>query len=427
MSDFVISISYGNYLIQNGGTDKVIREHRDLFAEYGVDYIFLFPVARTIKIGKLSKTIRYWGINRNTDFIGLFKLDGVLGYIGEQAKLGNQCRAIFVHHTWRVQVNDLRTILEYIKVPIYFYLHDFHSICDGKNMINQDGNYCGYGLNHFICSSSCVYHTASQKNIENLRTLVDSFNDRLIFIAPSDNTRDIYRNTFIEHKDKFVTIPHQKLNGEYKRNPLGSPIKVAFIGKQVSLKGWDDYKALVSSMSSSGDYDFYYLGTGTDTPDNVKATEVSVREQGPDAMMNALRSLGIDVVLLLSRWPETYSYTYFEAYAAGCFVVTYACSGNMADMVKQNHNGIVIDNKDQLMALLHDSNSLTKCMTDFFKKYPRFPLALKVNDEIVRVILRSEIHIGIYDTQEFRTKRQLLAETLYRRQNRSALNKLRKC
>ena len=426
MADFVISISYGNYLIQNGGTDKVIREHQDLFAGCDIDYIFLFPVVRTIKIGKVSRTYRFWGVNKNKELIGLFKLDGVINYIDSRSYGDNNCRGVFIHHTWRVLAEDLKAILNSIEAPIYYYLHDFHSICDGNNLIDQSGNYCGYGLSHFKCNKECVYYEQSQANRAALLSLIRGYESRITFVAPSDNTREIYQRSFEEYSDKFITIGHQQLVGEYVRKPYGNPVKIAFIGKQVSLKGWEDYKELVKDLGNSSEYEFYYLGTGTDALANVKAAEVSVREQGPDAMMNTLRSLGIDVVLLLSRWPETYSYTYFEAYAAGCFVVTYACSGNMADMVKKNHNGIVVDNKDQLISLLHDSNSLTRCMNDFFMKNPHFPLVLKVNNEIVGAVLRSEIQSVTSDTYRLRIKRQLLAEALYRLQNRSALNKLSK-
>ena len=106
-------------------------------------------------------------------------------------------------------------------------------------------------------------------------------------------------------------------------------------------------------------------------------------------------------------------------------MITYACSGNMAEIIKKNHNGIIVDNKDKLISLLKDNNSLSRYMTDFFMKSPHFPLEFKANDEIVRVTLRSGIQKDTGETHEARIKRKLLAEVLYRFQNRSTLNKLR--
>ena len=426
MGDFVVSISYGNYLIQNGGTDKVIREHQELFTMRGIDYVFLFPVVRNIKVGKILKTFRYWGIDKNKDFLGLYKIKDVLGYIGTLMNQGNGCRALFIHHTWRVQEKDLELILRSFDVPIYYYLHDFYSICDGKNLIAQDGKYCGYGLDCFDCKTECQYYEQSQLNKKALTSLIKTFDSRLTFVAPSDNTKDIYTKTFEEYAERFISIPHQILQGEYKRKPFGNPIKIAFIGKQVSLKGWDDYKEIVDRLGDDPDYEFYYLGTGTDRPSNVKAAEVSVRKQGPDAMINTLRKLKIDIVLLLSCWPETYSYTYFEAYAAGCYIITYNCSGNMADMVNKNDNGFIIDNNDELISLLQDKNSMIRSMMDFRMKHPFFPLELRLNDEIASIALKSDGSFHMSDKKKKHVKRQLLAEAIYRLQNRNNLKKVKR-
>ena len=44
-------------------------------------------------------------------------------------------------------------------------------------------------------------------------------------------------------------------------------------------------------------------------------------------MLNALRQNNVDVAILWSLCKETYSYTYFECYAANVFVVTDENSG----------------------------------------------------------------------------------------------------
>jgi glycosyltransferase involved in cell wall biosynthesis len=414
MSDFVLSVSYGNYLIQNGGTDKVIREHQEMFSDQKVDYVFLFPVVRTVRIGKIKKEFRYWGINNNKRFIGLFKINGALTYIHDYIGKKNRCLGAFVHHTWRVDINELKTILDYIDVPLYFYLHDFHSICGGKNLIRQDGEYCGYGLNNLECNPKCTYYEQSIFNRAILSGLIERYGNRLQFIAPSDNTRNIYRRTFSEHQDLFISIPHQKPSGEYKKETISHPLKIAFIGKQVHLKGWDDFKEIVQRFGASPDYEFYYLGTGTDQLANVKATVVSVREQGPDAMLNTLRKLKIDVVLLLSRCPETYSYTYFEAYAAGCYVITYKCSGNMADMVKKNGNGIIYDNVKGVSEDLVNSKDLSDKVFNENRKHSLIPNRMIPNEEIVTWILdKAHKEIGVC-RPDSGGKKQIFMSLLYK-------------
>ena len=414
MSDFVISVSYGNYLIQNGGTDKVIREHQEMFADHNIDYVFLFPVVRTLKIGKMKKEFRYWGINHNKKFIGLFKVNGVNTYIYNNIKKGNQCIGAFVHHTWRVDIYELNSILDSVNASIYFYLHDFHSICDGKNLICNNGEYCGYGLSNFECNTKCSYYLQSIVNRNNLSRFIENYKDRLLFIAPSDNTRDIFRVTYPEYRDLFVSIPHQKPSGEYKSKLVSSPIKIAFIGKQVALKGWDDFKEIVEIIGSSPDYEFYYLGTGTEKMANVKTTVVSVREQGPDAMMNTLRKLNIDVVLLLSRWPETYSYTYFEAFAAGCYVITYECSGNIADMVRKNGNGRIYKSLDDVRNELSNRKDFVVENINENAEHETTPYRMIPNEEIVTMIIDKTPQKIDSQIQRSKGKRLMIASSLYK-------------
>lgn len=425
MADFVISISYGNYLIQNGGTDKVIREHCEMFSDTGIDYIFLFPVVRTARIGSITHTFMYWGININTQFVGLYNIEGIIKYIRYLIGMGNNCLGYFVHHSWRIRHWELRKILNEVNVPIYYYLHDFYSICDGKNLINQNGCFCGYGVDRFKCDSNCIYYYGSRTNKADLLDLISYFEKRLTFVCPSDNTRDIYRATFKGHEDMFITIFHQNLEGTYIRKKLKSPIKVAFIGKQVSLKGWDDYKSLVNKLATSDDYEFYYLGTGADGHENMKVARVSVREQGQDAMMNTLRELDIDVVLLLSLGPETYSYTYFESYAAGCFIITYKCSGNIADMVEKVGNGIVLPNVIELIKFF-EKGTIREELYSFRNMNPFAPLRLLPNNEIVSIVKKTKSYRQLDIKKHPKPPKRILADYIYRAQNGSKLNAIKR-
>ena len=49
----------------------------------------------------------------------------------------------------------------------------------------------------------------------------------------------------------------------------------------------------------------------------------------------------IDIVMLLSNWPETYSYTMYEALAANCFILSNENSGNIEQNVRKEHWGII--------------------------------------------------------------------------------------
>jgi hypothetical protein len=83
----------------------------------------------------------------------------------------------------------------------------------------------------------------------------------------------------------------------------------------------------------------------------VEHVKARTSAQARGAMIEALEANEIDLVLVLSPWPETFSYVTFEAMAAGCDVVTLANSGNVADAVLTNGRGLVAADEAALFNL----------------------------------------------------------------------------
>ena len=382
MRQYVLALSYGNFLIQNGGTDKVIREHCKMFNDVNCDYIFVFPVIRKIKLGKKEKNIRFWGLNINEKFIGLFAFNKLIVELDSFPK--ELCRAIFVHHTWRIEYQEIFKICELNKTPIYYYLHDFQSICANRNFVDGNNIFCGYSLNGLRCKEDCKFHAESILNREAFQKMIFTLGNRIHCIGPSLNTKELFQLSFPSCASSIISIDHQKCES-YAKVPMYNhkKIRIAYIGAQVPIKGWDDFKGLLDEL--------FYLGTGTDIPSGVKSIRVSVREQGETAMLDALKDNEIDVVLLLSCWPETYSYTYYESFSAGCFVLTYESSGNMADQVIKNGNGKVFSRVEEVGEYL----TKTDFVCDDIEKYQRselkIPTRLIPNDEIVNWIITDSV------------------------------------
>ena len=76
---------------------------------------------------------------------------------------------------------------------------------------------------------------------------------------------------------------------------------------------------------------------------------MTVTQQQPDAMSAAIARLQLDLVVMLSPWPETFSYTTFEALAGGADVVCLAASGNVADTVLRQRRGVVAQDAEELI------------------------------------------------------------------------------
>jgi hypothetical protein len=127
------------------------------------------------------------------------------------------------------------------------------------------------------------------------------------------------------------------------------------VGYEQINKGLETWWRLCAHEPVCSHFDLYHLGAAGKKLPNVTYVSVSFQDEGPDAMVDALIRHGIDVVVLWSIWPETYSFTFFEALAAGCFVVTNRHSGNIQAQVRHWHCGRVFDNESDLVSFLSDN------------------------------------------------------------------------
>ena len=127
-------------------------------------------------------------------------------------------------------------------------------------------------------------------------------------------------------------------------------MRVAYIGYARAHKGWPIWMEVVSRTQSLGAYEFIHLGSHetADTGSGLRHYNVQTSPGHPDAMVDAVRDLGVDLVLVLSTWPETFSYVAYEALAGGADVVCLADSGNVADTVLRRGRGIVASHEASL-------------------------------------------------------------------------------
>lgn len=416
MADFILSISYGNYIIQNGGTDKVIREHCEMFNEAGFQYLFVFPVVRQLRMGGKNRSIRFWGLDLDDRLVGLFTFNNLICELTKYQER-NRCAAMFIHHTWRIEENEILRFCELNDAPIFYFLHDFQSICDNRNFIDGDGQFCGYGITGWGCANDCKYHKASIRNKGFFQNIMAAAGSRICCVAPSENTKAIFIKTFPKYKEQFMVLEHQKIVGTKKIESSPKHIlRVAFIGAQNVIKGWDDYKKVLDKIRKP-DIELFYLGTGTDIPSRVKSVRVSVREQGNSAMQDALQANKIDVVLLLSCWPETYSYTFFESLSAGCYIITYRSSGNIADQVTRRGCGKVFGNLKELESYLEDLDRFQKDVLEYRQSGAEVPKTLVPNDKITMMVNSSAGEDLAAPQSEKFHHRAFGAELIYRLQN----------
>lgn len=366
----VLCLSSGNPLVDSSGTSKVILRDRDAFLGAGISYLLLFPVCVALGGDVEARYLDFhsYGIVADKTFVGIFSLYDVRRALNALLNDGVEFEALHIHHLIRNNLARTKELLsEFDCNSVIVYLHDYYLVCpDSLNLIDKSANPCA-----LLSAGDCGNCSKRVSRLQRLRELEDFFSGlgaEVVAVAPSKVPATIWSEHGTLPFAQTVVRPHQKLIGDYKGNrvPICSDdiFDVGFVGAQRVAKGWGLWKKVVEEIPE-GLYNFIQFGCGPETSERFSQVAVLTHAQGKDAMVEALRTANLKVALLLSNWPETYSYTVFECLAAGTFVVTLSNSGNIAEVVRSRSCGYICSDEDELLSLLSDKDRLVRLVNAY--------------------------------------------------------------
>ncbi|MBR2949802.1 MAG: hypothetical protein IKC46_08070 [Lachnospiraceae bacterium] len=416
---YILSISGGNILTSLGGTEKVIITHQKMFNASGISYVYIYPVTKKIAGFQLYY---YWGVVLDGAMVGIFETKALLSFLSCSENGEYFLMKVHIHHLRSILLDQLSEILDYIReAEIFFYLHDYYLVCDSYSLMDSSDKYCGFGVPSQEKCGDCAlwkFHWHAEER----RKFIQKYLNRMIFIAPSECPAEIIGDTIPEIRSRIRIIYHQKAIGEYTGNRdsvPGEPLRVAFCGLPIRIKGWEDFLYATEIATQRGaNVQFYHLGKKDKEYVHIINCPVGF-QNGRKTMTEMLRELKADCVILWSGWPETYSYVYYECFAANTFILANALSGNIAKQVIKNCNGIVLSGRDELVDLLSDSDKLWKLVKDYRARREYGPLELVENDEIIILSMDDGITIEPMDCKKLGIKRKIVEKAyLYHLKNK---------
>jgi len=109
----------------------------------------------------------------------------------------------------------------------------------------------------------------------------------------------------------------------------------------------------VSRLSDEPGIHFsHFAARNVATLPKVEFVPTEVTADDRSAALNALAERGVKILLLLSPWPETFSFVLHEAIAAGAYIFCLTESGNVADVVQHEQVGKVFRGVDDLVEFI---------------------------------------------------------------------------
>lgn len=378
----IFTVSYGDCYHDGGGTSKAMLSQINIMDQQGISCVNLSPY-RLLTSQKVDG--KKWLVRCDEKIFAVWNTDAIISWIACLLQRGVQIGGIQVHHLKGVNLDELSKILDVVHSNIMFYIHDYYTICPSNNgNLMVDGILCDIACFSTDKCKGCNNFSSKQVVIHNF---IDRFSYRAVFICPSDACKNIWITAYPKCKERTVVIYHQKFVGEYTENTReikeGDRIKIAFLGAQITIKGWEDFKKVVNALSySNSQYRFYYFGSYPEKLNNVENIYVNFAEGGK-SMVEVLRENKIDCTCLLSKCPETYSYTLYESLAANAFVLAFPESGNIADQIIQRKCGAVVRDSTELIALLKNYSMFIDQINQYRCNEKYGPMAFQESDEFI--------------------------------------------
>lgn len=387
--DYVLSISFANYLKGISGMAKVLMEHQKMYNNKSVGYVNLFVVKKYLFQEKMT-AFCYYGLVINGEYKGIYSIEQIINFIKSWDDQGKNLIDIHLHHLLYVKLKQIDKLLCHIDaVPIKLYLHDYYTVCWNYTLLKNGESYCGPQK---MCPSKCNdcrFYYRSKPRVDQIQELLAKYKKRILVVSPSEATKNIWLESYPEFREQTIVIKHQKEIGKYRENlkPLSSckTISIAFLGMPAEHKGWKQWQMMVENYKE--DYRFVVFNSSDEEYQNMEKVKIQYSPGNLSAMTKALRDNDIQVALLWAKWPETYSYTFYESLSANLYIITNRVSGNITNQVEERRCGIILEDVNELYQLFGDKEELRERINDFRIKYDGGPYYLKENDEIVEYSL----------------------------------------
>jgi len=257
---------------------------------------------------------------------------------------------IHIHHLMRHTFDCINIGNEY-NIPVFITLHDYYLICPKVNLLDEEFNYCIDTRSDDKCrnciKSSFGFDTYFLKKWrEEVLKILPKFSR---IIVPSASAKEIFEReynldniTVIEHgmneNKAEVIVRHKKIQDD--------TFNVAFIGGLAPNKGSGVIYNMILNNSES-DIRWYLIGEIGDQRLNLMERNDVIKfgMYSRENIKEILQSNKIDMVCILSIWPETYSYTLSEAWIAGLPVVGSGL-GAIKERIESTGAGVIVQDFD---------------------------------------------------------------------------------
>ncbi len=344
-----ITFSHDDFTRNTGGVQLCLQRESARIAATGGDHLHFYP-AKAWPVVRTAGEAGHLGVVFNGHAVGVFAPGTAATTLRKAVGTTKARRRSFAIHSLLGHTADQTAdILAAAGLNAgFFWLHDFASLCAGYHLLRNDVEDCAAPPPESAACGICIYGPWRARHLAEHERLFERL--ALTVVSPSQPTLDLWRRSWKFADKGEVILPHATL---VERGPAPvaagkRPLRIAFAGMPAPHKGWPVFHDLVLRFAGDPRYEFLHLGGRTPGGLPLEFHRIVVTDETPRAMQDAIERLGVDVVLLWPLCRETFSFTAYEAVAAGAAVIAGPDSGNIAAFVQAGGHGMVLADEDAL-------------------------------------------------------------------------------
>ncbi|WP_317214225.1 hypothetical protein [Gluconobacter sp. GP1] len=314
----IVSISHNDYCTAPGDINSCIRDEALAFSSHGWAYLHLFPTCTISTLAPFQQG--EFVASLNGQYIGRVTVNTLLAFL-ETQKIYYPNRYLIIHHLMGAVTECVPIIARKMNAQKnILWLHDFFTICPSYALMRNDIAFCDAPVRTSAACKICAYGVERQRHLPRIKTLFEELLPEVI--APSQHMLSFWEKKTSLSVVKASVQEHAFITDKtFVKKQLSCTLKIGFVGTPVFYKGWEIYRKLATQFLGDARYEFFYFGFSPQEAVNITSVSVNIAQNDRDSMQKCIRRHEIDIVVNWPLSPEEFSFTAYEAVAAGTFLL----------------------------------------------------------------------------------------------------------
>lgn len=382
-SNLIITICHDDYRKTPGGIQLCIQREQEVAQKSGYCYMAIFPakpIPRLLAHNEYKDSMV--DVVLSGELIGRVLAEDLVAAL-TRVRSGSAAKAVIIHQLMGQAPEFVaRVAITSGAEKIFFWLHDYFSLCPSYALQRNGIKYCNAPSVNSNSCQLCLYGQERKSHVQRVEQLFQMFDIHVI--SPSEVAIQVWRNGFSTTPRLNSILPHLDISWSPIKEapPLvieAGPFHLAFTGTIASLKGWQTFERVARRLASSDRFRFSVLSMQKPSISKLHHEEVRVTTADKTVMIQRLQSLAVDCVIHWARWPETFSFSAYEAIASGAYIITNSGSGNVAAYVHKTGKGKVFENEGDLISFL-ESDEFLEMKEEIRNERSKFAATVTMSD-----------------------------------------------